>query len=94
MEPFVWDEADYLRNEAETENCVELIDAVLQDQTLHDWVKNNEAARYSPDIAAGIQAAILSDVEANLRTALVALRNLAALAEEARVAASNGMVDK
>jgi len=94
MEPFVWTEEDYLRNEAETENCVELIETVLKDTTLSDWVKNNEAARYSPDIAAGIQAVILADLEANLQQALLALRNLAALAEEARVAASNGMVDK
>ena len=94
MEPFVWTEEDYLRNEAETENCVDLINTVLQDRTLSDWLKNNEAARYSPDIAAGIQAVILADLEANLQQALLALRNLAALAEEARVAARNGMVDK
>jgi hypothetical protein len=94
MEPFVWTEEDYLRNEAESENCIDLIEAVLKDRTLSDWVKSNEAARYSPDIAAGIQAVIIAGVEANLQQALLALRNLAALAEEARVAASNGMVDK
>jgi hypothetical protein len=94
MEPFVWTEEDYVRHENEVENCVELLDAVLRDQTLLDWLRNNEAARYSPDIAQGIQQVIIADFEANLQSARVALRNLAALAEEARVAASNGMVDK
>jgi hypothetical protein len=90
MEPaYIWTEEDFLRNEAETENCIDLLGHLLHDHALVSWVKNNEAARYSADIAAGIQAVLISDFEENLRRGEAALRQLAALAEEAREAAAN-----
>lgn len=89
-EPF-WTNEDFVRNETETENCFETLLLVLGDHALIDWVKSNEAARYSPDIAAGIQAVLISDFEENLRRGELELRQLRALADEARTAAAENL---
>jgi hypothetical protein len=83
-----WTNEDFVRNETETENCFEALLQVLGDHALLDWIKNNEGSRYAPDIAAGIQAVLVSDFEENLRRGELELRQLRALAEEARTAAA------
>lgn len=82
-----WNEEDFYRNETETENCFEALLQVLRDHALIDWIKSNEGSRYAPDIAAGIQAVLISDFEENLRRGELELRQLRALADEARAAA-------
>jgi len=84
---YEWTEEDFNRNESESEACFETLLQVLRDHALIDWVKNNEASRYAPDIAAGIQAVLVSDFEENLRRGELELRQLRALADEARGAA-------
>jgi hypothetical protein len=88
MKEAFWTNEDFVRNETETENCFEALLQVLSDHALIDWVKNNEAARYAPDVAALIQALIVSDFEENLRRGEEQLRQLRALADEARNAAA------
>lgn len=83
-----WTNEDFVRNETEAENCFEALLLVLGDHALTNWLRNNEAARYTPDIAAGIQAALVADFEENLRRGELELRQLRALADEARNAAA------
>ena len=79
-----WTHEDYLRNEAESDVCVDQIEAALADRTFIDWIRNEEWRHCDPKVAAGVQRALFDSFVRDLDEALTALRQLAALAEEAR----------
>ncbi len=79
-----WTHEDYLRNEAESERYIDQIDAALSDRTFIGWLQGNEGRFFSPAVAAQLQHALMTAFVRDLDEAQTALRQLAALAEEAR----------
>ncbi len=79
-----WSNEDYLRNERESDAYEEQIMAFFDDRGFFNWYVNNEAFRYEPLVAKSIESTILT-IHVDMRErAMFALRQLTALAEEAR----------
>lgn len=79
-----WTSDDYLRNERESDAYEAHIKAFFDDLGFFNWYVNNEAFRYEPLVAKSIESTILT-IHVDMRErAMFALRQLTALAEEAR----------
>ncbi len=79
-----WTNEDYLRNETESENYEKTIEAFLTATDYTTWFEEKQAELYAPVLAAGIQQTLMASHEDRREAARFALRQLAALAEEAR----------
>ena len=79
-----WTNEDYLRNETESENYEKSIEAFLSTTEYTTWFEERQAELYAPVLAAGIQQTLMASHEDRREAARFALRQLAALAEEAR----------
>ncbi len=85
-----WTSEDYLRNETESENYEKSIEAFLSTTEYTTWFEEKQAELYAPVLAAGIQQTLMASHEDRREAARFALRQLAALAEEARKEAAKG----
>jgi hypothetical protein len=85
-----WTSEDYLRNETESENYEKSIEAFLSTTEYTTWFEEKQAELYAPVLAAGIQQTLMASHEDRREAARFALRQLAALAEEAREEAAKG----
>jgi len=79
-----WSNEDYLRNERESDVYENDIRVFLDDNGMVNWFVNNEAFRYEPHVAKGIELTILTIHQDMRDRAMFALRQLTALGEEAR----------
>ena len=79
-----WNNEDYLRNETESNNYEQDIVEFLESREYVQWFETQEAHRYDPVLAAGIQQTLMAGHENMRERAGFALRQLAKLAEEAR----------
>ncbi len=85
-----WTNEDYLRNENESENYEKSIEAFLSTTEYTTWFEERQAELYEPILAKGIQQTLMASHEDRREVARFALRQLAALAEEAREEAAKG----
>lgn len=85
-----WTNEDYLRNETESENYEKSIEAFLSTTEYTTWFEERQAELYEPTLAKGIQQTLMASHEDRREAARFALRQLAALAEEAREEAAKG----
>jgi hypothetical protein len=79
-----WTQEDYLRNETESENYEKTIEAFLTTTEYTTWFEEKQAELYEPTLAKGIQQTLMTSHEDRREAARFALRQLTALAEEAR----------
>lgn len=79
-----WTQEDYLRNETESENYERTIEAFLTTTEYTTWFEEKQAELYEPTLAKGIQQTLMTSHENRREAARFALRQLTALAEEAR----------
>lgn len=79
-----WSNEDYLRNERESDAYESQVMAFFDDRGFFNWYVGNEAFRYEPPVAKSIESTIVTLHEDMRNRAMFALRQLAALAEEAR----------
>ena len=79
-----WTTEDYLRNETESDNYEKIIEAFLGATEYTTWFEDRQAELYDPTLAQGIQSTLMASHEDRREAARFALRQLAALAEEAR----------
>ena len=79
-----WNREDYLRNETESDNYERVLGEYLQHTDYTDWFELRQSDLYSPEIARSLELALMSAHEDRRERARMALRQLAALAEEAR----------
>lgn len=79
-----WTQEDYLRNETESDNYEKTIEAFLSATEYTTWFEEKQAELYAPILAKGIQQTLMASHEDRREAARFALRQLTALAEEAR----------
>lgn len=79
-----WTQEDYLRNETESDNYEKTIEAFLSTTEYTTWFEEKQAELYDPTLAKSIQQTLMSSHEDRREAARFALRQLMALAEEAR----------
>ena len=88
---YEWVLEDYERNETETFNAARDVEAFLEATEYTDWFELRQAGLYAEALATGIESSLLSVHEERRERAKVALRQVMALAQEARDVACDAL---
>ena len=86
-----WTQEDHLRNENETARYSDMIEQYLANTQYVEWFEEDQASMYDPTLARGIQETLMASHENMRERARRGLRQITALASEAREEAADAL---